>query len=430
MNVYYERARLLFTQGRHVHAERELRELLAENPNHGQAHSFLGRCLAAQKHWPEALVEGEKGVGLAPNLPYAHYMLGMTYTDCGRLEQAEGALREAMRLDPRNVEQLAWLSWIQSLRGDRRAALATAEQGLAINPEHVTCLDRKGLFLRFLGQPTESEEAIRMALRLAPENFFTHTNLGWTLLRKVQARSRLDPALQSFTLSWRPELREALSHFREAIRLRPAMNWAKEGVEQILLMRSKAICRSITAALAAIIVAFLFRSLGEARFSADNNAFFFNLFLAFMGIMAASWSSGPIYLLMRCGRLGAAVLPGAKHRAANVAAVCLAAAVIAAAVGLLIPLSAALGWLFAPLVIIRPVTFACETPPGRLRKVAAAYAALLAVGGLACAAAVGTALGAAAGVAGSIWIVAGAGKTPQVVQYLTARLPRKRLAGI
>ena len=51
MGAHYQRACLLFNQGRYELAERELREELAENPHYGRAHAFLGRCLAQQKRW-------------------------------------------------------------------------------------------------------------------------------------------------------------------------------------------------------------------------------------------------------------------------------------------------------------------------------------------------------------------------------------------
>ena len=54
-----------------VKTERELREDLAENPHNGQAHAFLGRCLAQQKRLKEAVEAGEEGVHLAPHLAYA-----------------------------------------------------------------------------------------------------------------------------------------------------------------------------------------------------------------------------------------------------------------------------------------------------------------------------------------------------------------------
>ncbi len=69
MGVHYERARLLSSQGRYEQAERELREVLAEDPHHGQAHAFLGRCLAEQKRLAEALAECEEAVHLACTFP-------------------------------------------------------------------------------------------------------------------------------------------------------------------------------------------------------------------------------------------------------------------------------------------------------------------------------------------------------------------------
>ncbi len=81
MVVHYERARLLFRQGRYDLAERELRDELAEAPHDGQTHAFLGRCLARRNLLAEALEEGKEGVRLAPDLPYTHYMLALTCID-------------------------------------------------------------------------------------------------------------------------------------------------------------------------------------------------------------------------------------------------------------------------------------------------------------------------------------------------------------
>ncbi len=209
MGVHYEKARHLTLQGRYEQAEGELRAELAESPLSGAAHAFLSRCLGLRKRRKEALAEAEEGARLAPDLSYAHYMLGLAYRDCDRLEEAEAALREAMRLDPRDVDQLASLAWVQGLRHDRRAALATCEQGLKIDPEHVTCLNYQGHFLRWLGNIKQSEITLRTALRLAPDYFYTHANLGWTLWSKAHARARIGPAIQPLALSWMRELNEA-----------------------------------------------------------------------------------------------------------------------------------------------------------------------------------------------------------------------------
>ncbi len=223
MGFHYERARLLFNQGRYEMAERELREDLAEYPYHGQAHAFLGRCLAQQKRLTEALEEGAEGVRLAPDLAYAHYMLGITYDEAGRLDEAEAALREALRLEPRNVSQLHWLSWIQYRRGERRAALDTADLGLAIDPQHVVCLNSRGQYLRALGRKNESEAPLRTCAGARPDLRFHPCQPG---VDAVGQRLRLD------------DRRPALRHFREALRLNPGMDWARTGATTIYFTRA------------------------------------------------------------------------------------------------------------------------------------------------------------------------------------------------
>ena len=254
MGAHYERARLLFRQGRYDLAERELREELAETPHDGQTHSFLGRCLARRNLLKEAQEECEEGVRLSPELSYAHYMLALTCIDAGRPKEAEAAITEALRLDPRNPEMLSWLAWLQFQRGDRRGALATADEGLAIDPEHVTCLNRRGYFLRWMGDWKGSEVALRSALALGPEDAYTHTNLAWTLWNKTFALARIGGFFQPWAASRRPELSEALGHFREALRLDPASDWARTGVAEVLLTRNRAIFRPLVAVAGAAVV--------------------------------------------------------------------------------------------------------------------------------------------------------------------------------
>ena len=49
---------------------------LAENPHNGQAHAFLGRCLAQQKKLKEAVAECEEGESRVGRdiRAYAHHM--------------------------------------------------------------------------------------------------------------------------------------------------------------------------------------------------------------------------------------------------------------------------------------------------------------------------------------------------------------------
>jgi len=403
MGAHYDRARLLSMHLRHEQAERELREELAESPHWGQAHAFLGYCLAQQKRLPEALTAGEEGVRLSPELPYAHYMLALSYIDAGRPKDAEAAITEALRLDPRSPEMLSWLAWLQFQRGDRRGALATADEGLAIDPQHVTCLNRRGLFLNQLGNWQPSEVALRSALALAPEHAYTHANLGWTLWTKAHSLAgNPRPLRQPWAVFTRPELREAMDHFREALRLSPGWDWARTGLEEILLTRRKAVLR-LFLSLVVIGAGLLLRLYMGPELSAGAGArpgpapsfddpVFWGLFLVLFGAVTIVLSNGPVYLLMRASRLGEAVLAPARRRAAKATAVCLLTAAAGTLLGLLTtsltaPVPLFFGSLaFFSLALIGPLTVACEATAGWVRYFLTWYVLLLAAGGVACSA--------------------------------------------
>ena len=379
MGVHYERARLLFRQGRYDLAERELRDELAETPHDGQTHSFLGRCLARRNLLKEAQEECEEGVRLSPELPYAHYMLALTCIDANRTKEAEAAIGEALRLDPRNPEMLSWLAWLQFQRGDRRGALDTADEGLAIDPEHVTCLNRRGYFLRWMGDWKGSEVAVRSALALGPEDAYTHTNLAWTLWNKTFALARIGGFFQSWAASRRPELGEALGHFREALRLDPTSDWARTGVAEVLLTRNRAIFRMLVAVVGAAVVGALLLT-SYAQPPADSGVIM-GLFLAALGVLTVAFADGPAYLMMRRDRTALAVLSPSRLRAATATTICLLSAFLFAAAALGAPL-AACGVVFLSLALVRPLSAACEASPRWPRRLLIAYAAAMGVVGL------------------------------------------------
>jgi tetratricopeptide (TPR) repeat protein len=389
MSAHYERARLLSRQGRFAQAERELREALAEHPHWGQAHAFLGRCLARQNRLTEALEACEEGVRLSPDLPYAHYMLGLTYLDLNRHAQAEEALREALRLEPRNVEQLEWLSWIQFQRGDRRGAVATVDQGLAIDPEHVGCLNRRGYYLRWLGYWKESEAPLRAALKADPENAYTHTNLAWTLWSKAHGRvGNPGPIFQPWLVAWRAELREARRHFIEALRLDPTSDWARTGAAETLLIRWKAPIQSLM--LLAVLTTALLGIANHtdppvaagAAASSPPDLPLIGLLLLLCGGVLVIFANGPLYVAMYWSRLGAAVLSPGRRLAATATTVCAAVAAGAGVAALLTPPPAACAILFIALAMIRPLTVVCEAAAGPIRNLLMLYAAVFAAAGL------------------------------------------------
>jgi len=218
MNPHLERGLLLIQQSRYDLAEAELRQSLGLDPHDAYAHALLALCLLHREKFQEATEEAGQAIHLSPDLPFAHYALAHVYFDRNRLSEALGAINEAIRLSPEDSNQYALLSNIHHQERRWPSALAAAEQGLQFDPEHVACNNLRAMALVKLGRKSEAGVTIDTALSRNPDNSLTHANQGWTLLE------RGDP-------------KRAAEHFREALRLDPGNEWARQGIIEALKAR-------------------------------------------------------------------------------------------------------------------------------------------------------------------------------------------------
>ena len=219
MNVNLERALLLFQQTRYDLAEAELRQSLGTEPDNAYAHALLGLCLAHREQFQEASTETQQAIHLSPDFPFAHYALAHVYYDRNRFSEALAAINEAIRLDPENADQYALLANVHLQEHRWREALNAAEQGLQFDPQHVGCTNLQAMAMVKLGRKSEAGRTIDTALSRHPENALTHANQGWTLLEHG------DP-------------KKAAEHFREALRLDPQNEWARQGIIEALKARN------------------------------------------------------------------------------------------------------------------------------------------------------------------------------------------------
>lgn len=219
MNPHLERALLLFQQGRHELAEKELRQVIASDPGESYPRSLLAMCLSEREQFQEATEEARQAIALAPDVAFAHYALAHVLSDRNRFDEALVAVREAIQLDPYSAPCCALES--QCLHNLKKwpEALAAAERGLEIDAEHVGCTNLRAMALVKLGRKAEAGKTIDAALAKQPESALTHANMGWTLLHQGDAR-------------------KALEHFREALRLNPGHEWAQAGIVEALKARN------------------------------------------------------------------------------------------------------------------------------------------------------------------------------------------------
>jgi tetratricopeptide (TPR) repeat protein len=215
MSAHYQRGELLFEQSRYDQAAGELTAHLGENPNDGMAHVMLAISLANLKRFDDALQHAREAISLDPENGLAHYSLAFVDLERCRYEAAATALEEAIRCAPFVPNFYGLLAAIRSRQKRWPAALEAAEQGLAFDPEHLQCLNMRALAQRQLGMNEAAAETMRDALARDPNDEMAHANQGWALLEEGKSA-------------------EALTHFREALRLCPELEYARQGILEAL----------------------------------------------------------------------------------------------------------------------------------------------------------------------------------------------------
>jgi tetratricopeptide (TPR) repeat protein len=369
---HVERARVLLDQERYAPAEAELRRHILSEPDDATAHAMLALSLSGQRKQREAVEAARRAIGLAPTFAYAHYVLAWVHLQQERLAEAESAIEEAIRLDPEDADYFAVLSGVKLERRRWQEALQAAETGLYFEPEHVNCINLRAMALNQLGMADEAAVAVRGALGVEPENAFTHANRGWQEVH----RGNYD---------------EAMSHFREALRFDAELEWAREGVVEVLKARNpvyRVMLRyflwssrlSSGATWALLIGFFIFTRIIRAAMKANPELapFLWPLYGLYLAFVLMTWIARPLFdLMLRLDPVGRVALSKKQIRASNWVGGAILVAITGLAVALLTGapsfymLAAGAGMMTMPIA----GAFSAETP--RARKVLPVYAAAL-----------------------------------------------------
>jgi tetratricopeptide (TPR) repeat protein len=211
----FSRASFLMGQSRYDMAEVELRKALLDEPDDATMHACLAICLSQRGRFLDATEEAQTAIRLAPDDSFSFYALACAHISRERWKEAEAAIVEAIRLDPFDEDNFAVQARVLLEQEKWQAALDAAEQGLNIEPDHVTCLNSRALALRRLGREDPAGESLQAAMQHEPEDAYTHCNVGWGYL---EAR----------------DYEKAVVHFREALRLEPELDSAREGMLAVL----------------------------------------------------------------------------------------------------------------------------------------------------------------------------------------------------
>jgi tetratricopeptide (TPR) repeat protein len=214
-NGHIERARLLLSQGRTKEAERQVGYVLQEDPEDEEALLVLAECKVDTKQFAEAENILKKSIGIEPGYDRPYYLLAFVNYQQNKLLFAKESLDKAIRINPYHAAYFGLYAYIHIDERDYKAALEKANEGLAVYAEELTCLNARSQALFRLKNKEKAYETIQEALAIDPEDDFTHTNFAWHYLEKGKHK-------------------KAREHFREALRINPNNNRARQGYKESL----------------------------------------------------------------------------------------------------------------------------------------------------------------------------------------------------
>ena len=364
---------LLIEQSRFDLAEKELRTFLTHEPGHTPAMRLLTICLLNQGRPADALEISGNLVGLEPDEPQNQYIHAAVLLNLGRDGDAETYVREAIRLYPYDADYFELLARVYLGRKKWTEALEFANEGLALDPAHVNCLNVRTTALTKLNRKAEAAQTIEDVLEQDPENPHSHANVGWTKLEHGDHKG-------------------AQVHFAEALRLDPTLEHARYGMLEAL-KAGNFIYRGFLAfyfwlgrfqgktqwgiVIGVYVVSRIVRAAAESRPALMPVAVLLTL------LIYSTWIIEPLFnLFMRLHPKGRYLLTDRERHGANWVGALLGVALTAAAVDLLTQLDDFLILALIAGTMVLPVSrlFALENP--RQRRTVRVYTLVLAALGL------------------------------------------------
>ncbi len=208
-NLGERRAWLLFQHRKYELAEQEYRSALMTDPDNFRLHAMLAINLMHQLRLPEGVCQVRKAIELEPEQGCNYYTLAVILGRQKEFILATDAIRQAIRLQPQIAIYHAQDAQLRVEQEQYDEGLSKASLALQYgNDEWFLRLTAWSLFK--LHRLEEAVAAADAAVALSPESPHAHFLRG--LLSKHLCQKKL-----------------AKTYFREALRLDPNRQWAKDG---------------------------------------------------------------------------------------------------------------------------------------------------------------------------------------------------------
>ena len=206
---------LLLQHRRYDMAKELLEETLARDKGNTLARSTLAACLLDTNEIDNALLEARRTVDLEPNNPDFNFILSKAHLHRGDLEQAKESIFRCLTLNAENADYYALLGAIYYKEKAYQKALSIVDEGLGYQPNHEACLELKGKGNLALSNLDQAAYYFEGLLAQNPDSANTYVYLAELNLKKG-------------------EWKKARAFFRNALRINPLLQSAKQGLAEAI----------------------------------------------------------------------------------------------------------------------------------------------------------------------------------------------------
>ena len=167
------------------------RDLLAADPDRQEVYEDLALCYGRADRPEDALEVYEEGLTLRPDWVAGMAGKGHALSLLGQAAEAERILNEALALDPRHHGSRYYLGLVQIDRGDWNAAAATLQRAHELEPaDEATALSLASVYDR-VGRPDAALQILRRVLDNGGDSAVLQAELGATLVKTGAAAEAL-----------------------------------------------------------------------------------------------------------------------------------------------------------------------------------------------------------------------------------------------
>jgi tetratricopeptide (TPR) repeat protein len=176
---WHREARQHLDRGRLTEAQQCCLRVLADDPEHADAHFLLGMVTVAGNRFAEAIGLLERAIALDDQRPEYHAQLGRCLVTLKRVNEARDVADRAMQLNPTSALTLDTIGCVYSRTGDHEQAVTPFRKAAAKQPRNSNFQFNLAASLEFLGDFDAAEAAYEEAVISTPLYYKAH----WALSR-------------------------------------------------------------------------------------------------------------------------------------------------------------------------------------------------------------------------------------------------------